>query len=210
MKKQLLLILLSSLLLSGATVLAQSFNDAERLRISNERAAFEAGFKRENSACYQKFLVNNCLDEVKIRRQEAMADLRRQEISINDQERKAKGAEQVQKTEDKASPEKQQDEADRRAQAMRDFDARMAREKQKNADRLKLESNEKSNLDAASAKAKGAQTKEAGRTAKQAAAADELKKYNERMEKAKERQARIAKDKASQTNPSANPLPAPP
>ena len=210
MKKQLLFGLLASLLLSSATVLAQTSNDAERLRISSERAAFEAGFNLEDTACYQKFLVNNCLDEVKIRRRDAMADLRRQEISINDQERKAKGAEQVQKTEDKASPEKQQQEADRRAEAMRDFEARMAREKQKNTDRLKLESNEKSNLETAVARAKGAQNKEAGRTVKQAAAAEELKKYNERLEKAKERQARIAKDKASQANPSANPLPAPP
>ena len=210
MKKQLLFGLLASLLLSSVTVLAQTSNDAERLRINNERAAFEAGFNREDTACYQKFLVNNCLDEVKIRRRDAMADFRRQEISINDQERKAKGAEQVQKTEDKASPEKQQQEADRRAEAMRDFEARMAREKQKNTDRLKLESNEKSNLETAVARAKGAQNKEAGRTVKQAAAAEELKKYNERLEKAKERQARIAKDKASQANPSANPLPAPP
>ena len=210
MKKQLLFGLLASLLLSSATVLAQTSNDVERLRISSERAAFEAGFNLEDSACYQKFLVNNCLDEVKIRRRDAMADLRRQEISINDQERKARGAEQVQKTEDKASPEKQQQEADRRAEAMRDFEARMAREKQKNTDRLKLESNEKSNLETAVARAKGAQNKEAGRTVKQAAAAEELKKYNERLEKAKERQARIAKDKASQANPSANPLPAPP
>ncbi len=210
MKKQLLLVMFPSLLLSGGIVFAQTSNDAERLRITKERAALEAGYNREDAACYQKFLVNNCLDEVKVRRREAMADLRRQEISIDDQERKAKGAEQVQKTEDKASPEKQQAEADRRTEAMRDFDARMARDRQKNADRLKLESNEKPSLDAAAAKAKGAQDKQAGRTAKQAAAAEELKKYNERLEKAKERQARIAKDKASQANPPASPLPAPP
>ncbi|MFN5350324.1 MAG: hypothetical protein ACK5A0_12425 [Polaromonas sp.] len=207
MKKQLLLVLMTSLLLSGGIVFAQTSNDAERLRISKERAALEAGFNREDAACYQKFLVNNCLDEVKIRRQEAFADLRRQEMSIDDQERKAKGAEQLQKTEDKTSPEKQQEEADRRAQALRDSDARMERERQKNADRLKLESNEKSNLETAAAKAKGAQNKQVGRTAKQAAAAEEVKKYNERLEKAKERQARIAKDRASQSSPSAGPLP---
>jgi len=210
MKKQLLLILMSSLSLFGAVVFAQTSNDAERLRISKERAVLEAGFNREDAACYQKFLVNNCLDEVKVRRQEAFTDLRRQEISIDDQERKAKGAEQLQKTDDKASLEKQQAEADRRAQAMRDSDARMERERQKNADRLKLESNEKSNLETAAAKAKDAQNKQAGRTAKQAAAAEEVKKYNERLEKAKERQARIAKDRASQSSPSASPLPAPP
>ena len=96
MKKQLLLILMSSLSLFGGVVFAQTSNDAERLRISKERAVLEAGFHREDVACYQKFMVNNCLDEVKIRRQEALTDLRRQEISIDDQERKAKGAEQLQ------------------------------------------------------------------------------------------------------------------
>ncbi|MBC7647838.1 MAG: hypothetical protein H7197_01765 [Vitreoscilla sp.] len=197
-------------LIVGLSAHAQTTNDAERLRISTSRAELESGFSREDTACYKKFLVNNCLDEVKIRRRDALADLRRQETSINDQERKAKGAEQIQKTEDKASPEKQQEEADRRAEALRDFDARMAREKQKNADRLKLESNEKANLEAAGARSKGAQDKQAGRTAKQAAAAEELKKYNDKMEKAKDRQARIARDKASQTSAPVAPLPAPP
>lgn len=208
MKKQLLLVLMSSLWLSGEVVFAQTFNDTERLRISKQRAVLEAGFNREDADCYQKFLVNNCLDEVKIRRQETFADLRRQEMSIDDQERKAKGAEQLQKTEDKASPEKQQEEAVRRAEAIRDSDARIERERQKNADRLKLESNEKSNLETFAAKAKDAQNKQVGRTAKQAAAAEEVKKYNERLEKAKERQVRIAKDRASQSSPSASPLPA--
>ncbi len=209
MKKQ-LLVLMSSLLLSGGIVVAQTFNDAERLRIAKERAELEAGFNREDAACYKKFLVNRCLDEVKIRRQDAFADLRRQEISIDSQERKARGADQLQSTEDKASPEKQQAEADRRAQAMRDSDARIEREQQKNADRLKMEANEKSNLETAAAKAKGAQNKQASRTGKQATTAEEVKKYNERLEKAKERQARIARDKASQPNPSAAPLPSPP
>lgn len=210
MKKKLLLTMLSSLSLSGVTVLAQTSNDIERLRISAERATLEVGSNSEIAACYQKFMVNNCLEEVKIRRSDAKADLRRQEISINDQERKARGSEQIQKTEDKASSEKQQAEADRRAEAMRDFEARMEREKQKNADRVKLESNEKASLEAAAAKASGAQSKNTGRTAKQAAAAEEVKKYNERLEKAKEREVRITKDKASQATPSAAPLPAPP
>ncbi len=209
MKKQ-LLVLMSSLLLSGGLVVAQTFNDAERLRIGKERAELEAGFNREDAACYKRFLVNNCLDEVKIRRQEALADLRRQEMSIEDQERKAKGADQLQNTEDKASPEKKQAEADRREQALRDSEARIEREQQKNADRLKMEANEKSNLETAAAKAKDAQNKQVSRTTKQAATAEEVKKYNERLEKAKERQARIARDKASQPNPSAAPLPAPP
>lgn len=207
MKKQLLSGLLSGLLLSSLNALAQTSNDAERLRISTERITLEAGFSREDTACYQKFLVNRCLDEVKIRRSEALADLRRQEISINDQERKARGAEQIQKTEDKASTEKQQQEADKRAEALRDFAARTARETEKNAARAAITSNEKANSEAAAARVKGAQDKQAGRNVKQAASAEEVKKYNERLEKARDRQARIARDKASQTKAPASPLP---
>lgn len=199
-------LIISVLLAVSFSVLAQASNDAERLRISTERSALEAGFSREDTACYKRFLVNSCLDEVKIRRREALADLRRQEISINDQERKAKGAQQIQKTEDKASPEKQQEASNKRAQAIKDFDARIARDKEKIADRTKLQSNEKANLESAAARAKGAQDKQADRNAKQAAAADEQKKYNEKLEKAKQREARIAKDKASRTKEPVAPL----
>lgn len=206
MKKLIVPVLLSASL----SVLAQASNDAERLRISTERSTLEAGFTREDTACYKKFLVNNCLDEVKARRRAALADLRRQEITINDQERKARGAQQIQKTEDKASPEKQKEAFDKRAQAVKDFEDRMARDKQKNADRKKLQANEKANRESSAARAKGAQDQQASRTAKEAGAAEELKKYNEKLEKAKQREARIAKDKASRTREPVAPLPVAP
>ena len=201
--------LLFGVLLACLSAQAQSTNDAERLRISQQRAALETGFEREDTACYKKFLVTNCLNEVNIRRRDALADLRRQEISINDEERKARGAEQVQKTEDKASLENQQQEADQRAEAVKRSESRIANDQQKNADRVKAESSEKANAEAAAAKLKSSQGKEVGRTAKQGAAAEEVKKYNERLDKAKDRRERLARDKASQTKPPANPLPSP-
>ncbi len=188
---------------------AQTSSDAERLRISAERTKLEAAFALEDTACYKRFLVNSCLDEVKVRRRDALADLRRQEIVLNDEARKAKAAEQLQKTEEKSAPEKLQQEADKRAQAARDFEERMARDKQKITDREALQAGEKTKSDAAAARVKSNQGKEAGRTAKQTAAAEELKKYNERQEQAKERQARYARDKASQAKAPAKPLPAP-
>ena len=188
---------------------AQMTADAERLRIGTERARLEARFKREDTACYKKFLVNNCLDEVKVLRREALADLRRQEISLDDQERKIKGAAQIQKTEDKASPEKQQQDADRRAEALKEYEGRLEREKQKNAGRATAQSNEKANADAAAGRVKSSQDKAGARASKQAATVEEVKKYNERQEKAKERQARYAKDQASQTKPGSKPLPTP-
>ena len=201
--------IVSALFFACFEAMAQTSSDAERLRISTERAKLEAAFTLEDSACYKRFLVNNCLDEVKVRRRDALADLRRQEIVLNDEARKARAAEQLQKTEEKSASEKLQQEADKRAQAVKDFDERMARDKQKTADREALQAGEKARSDAAASRVKGNQDKEAGRTAKQAAAAEELKKYNERQAQAKERQAKSARDKASQAKAPANPLPAP-
>ena len=197
------------LVLASFAAQAQSNSDKERLRISTERARLEAAFTLEDAACYKRFLVNNCLDEVKVRRRDALANFRRQDIVLNDEARKAKAAEQIQKTEDKSAPEKLQQDTDKRAQAVKDFDDRMARDKQKIADRDALQAGEKSKSDAAAGRMKGNQDKEAGRTAKQALAAEELRKYNDRQEQARQRQARYAKDKASQAKAPAKPLPAP-
>ena len=182
--------------------------DTERARITTERAKLEAGFNVENAACYKKFLVNNCLDEVKLRRRDALADLRRQEIALNALDRRAKGAEQVKKTEEKSSPEKRQQDAEKRAAALQDIQARMDREKQKNADRAVAQSSEQSNSEALAKRVKGNQDKAVVRSGKQAAAAEEVKKFNERQENAKERQARRDRDKLNQTKP-ANSLPVP-
>ena len=216
--------LLASMLLTFAALIAQAqpapggdepvrqgqpTPDLERARIVLERSRLEAGFAAEDAVCYRKFLVNRCLDEVKIRRVEALADLRRQELSLNEQERKARAAAQILKTEEKSSPDKQQEAAEKRAEAQKDFDARLVRERQKNADRGVLISNEKSNVDAAAARANGHQEKAGARSSREAASAEEVKKFNERLEKARERQARHDREQASQTKPPASSLPLP-
>ena len=190
-------------------VQAQTNSGAESLRISTERSRLEAAFAVENTACYKRFLVNNCLDEVNARRRNALADLRRQEIVLNDEARKSKAGEQLRKIEAKSAPEKVQQEAEKRAQALKDIGDRTVRDKQKIADREVLQAGEKAKSDAAAGRIKGNQDKYAGRTAKQAAAAEELRKYNERQAQAKDRQARYARDKASQAKAPAKPLPVP-
>lgn len=199
----------SALLLASCYGHAQTSSDAERLRISAERSKLEAAGALEDTACYQRFLVNSCLEEVKVRRRDALADLRRQEIVLNDEARKAKAAEKLQKIQDKLAPEKLQQEADKRAQDVKDYADRMARDTQKTADREALQAGEKAKSEATSARLKSHQDKESARIAKQAAAADEVKKYNQRQEQAKERQARYARDQASPAKAAAKPLPAP-
>ncbi len=205
MKKLITLVLLTASVIAHA----QPPNDAERLRIASARADLEAGFARESAACYKNFLVNNCLDEVTRKRRAAMADLTRQEITMNKQDRDIKAAEQLRKTKEKTSPENQRQAVDKRSKARTDFDARLARDREKNAAQSTAKANEKSSFNAAESRMKGAQEKQASRIAKQAASAEELKKYNQRLAKAEERQLRVANDKAGQTKPLAQPLPVP-
>ena len=205
MKKWLVL----TLLMACFGVNAQTSSDAERSRISADRSSLEAAFALEETACYKRFWVNNCLEDVKVRRRDVMADLRRQEIVLNADARKAKAAEQLQKIEDKSSPEKLQQEAEKQAQAVKDFEDRTARNKQEYVDRELLKAGEKANSEATAGRIKVNQDKAAARSAKQSAEANERRKYNERQEQAKDRQARYAREKASQTKAPAQPLPAP-
>ena len=185
------------------------YEGAERLRISTERSRLEAAQAIDETACYKRFWVNDCLQEVKERSRDALADLRRQEIVLNDEVRKAKAAEQLQKIEDKSAIEKLQFEADQRAKAVRDFEERMARDKQKTADREALQSGEKANKDAATDRVNKSKEKARARIAKQAAEDEARKKYNERLKQSSDRRARSLKDKADQSKTPARPLPVP-
>ena len=220
MRKPILFLLLSSCLMavkaqpvetsSQPAVASAATPERERDRIAGERARLETAYAAENAQCYRQFMVNNCLDEVKVRRREVMADLRRQEISLNEQDRRAKAAEQLQKTEEKVSPASQQAEADRRAAAVRDFESRLDREKQGKLDRQGKQSGEKAKVDASTRRITDAQNKAAARAGRQAAAAEEARKFNARQAKAKERQDRNERDTLSRSKPGASALSVPP
>lgn len=76
---------------------------AERVRIQSERRQLQSHFARDEAACYQRFAVNDCLIALRAKRREALSDLRRQEVSLNDVERKSRGAAQVQRVQDKVA-----------------------------------------------------------------------------------------------------------
>lgn len=183
--------------------------EAERARISAERTKAEAGFLVEDAACYKKFAVNSCLGKVNARRRAMIADLRRQEIFLNDEERRIKGAEQIRKTEEKASPEKQQEASDRRAKGLEDHQSRLDREKSQQQDRATAQSGEKAAREATAQRPKANQEKARARTDKQAGAAEEAKKFNERQKEAQERRVQHDADQLKLAKPPAKSLPLP-
>jgi colicin import membrane protein len=183
--------------------------ETERARISAERARLEAGFLTEDVVCYKKFAVNYCLGKVNSRRREALADLRRQEISLNDEERRIKGAEQLRRTEEKSSPERQQEAASSRAKALEDAQSRLERDKNKQQERAAAPSKAKANSNASAAKIRSNQQKAQARSDKQAAAAEEAKIFNDRQKESQARRAQHESEKLKQTKPPAKSLPLP-
>ncbi|MBH2009318.1 MAG: hypothetical protein I8H71_06430 [Xanthomonadaceae bacterium] len=183
--------------------------DAQRAAISAERSRLEAGFLTEDAACYKKFAVNSCLGQVNTRRREAMADLRRQEILLNDEERKLKGAQQIRKTEEKSSPEKLQQEAERRSKAVEDYQGRLTREKDKQQERGVAAANEAAAREANTAKLRAHQKKIQARSEQQAGTVEKAKEFDARQAEALERRAKHEADQLKRVKPPAKPLPLP-
>ncbi len=65
----------------------------ERARISAQRERELARYALEEQACATKFLTNDCVAGVKKRQRDTLAELQRQDIALNDAERRRKAAE---------------------------------------------------------------------------------------------------------------------
>lgn len=183
--------------------------DAQRAAISAERVRLEAGFASEDAVCHDRFAVNNCLDKVNINRRQAMAELRRQEMLLNDEERKNRGKAQIRKIEEKSLPEKQQEAAERRAKATEDYQLRLEREKKQQPDRTAASLSQKTARDVHTKKLMDHQKKVQARVQRQTPAAEEAKKFNDRKNEAEAHKAQHKADELKRTSPPAKSLPLP-
>jgi hypothetical protein len=183
--------------------------DAQRSAIAAERGRLEAGFLSEDAACYKKFAVNNCLENVNARRRAIMADLRRQEILLNDEQRKSKAEQQMRKTQEKSSPESMQQDSDRRTKAVEGFRSRQGRDQENAQRRNAAVANEAAARDANAARLENHEKKNQARAEKQANAVEEAKKFKERQAQAQQRQAQHEADRANRLKPASRPLPLP-
>lgn len=86
---------------------------AERARIAAERGRIAERVTAEQRACHQRFAVNDCLKASRATERAELDVLRRQEIALNDSERKRKAAEQLDKLDEK----RQTQETDRATRA---------------------------------------------------------------------------------------------
>lgn len=182
---------------------------AERRRIDTARADIERAFAAARAACYRVFFVNSCLDDADEQRRSGLSGLRRQEILLNDQDRKEKAAAQLRKLQEKARPESLPRDADagatptRRDQAIRSTEPKppTAREA---SPRPPPESGRSAD------RAKISRDKADARAAKSASEASQTQEFVERQNQAQERRKEHEQSQRNRTKPAARPLPAPP
>ncbi len=106
---------------------------AERDRINQERQRASAEHNAANVNCYQKFQVTDCLSQARSKHNAMQSDLKRQEISLNDLQRKRRGAEQLRKVEEKTSPDRLEEIAQRRGKALASDAQRQQRQTERGA-----------------------------------------------------------------------------
>ena len=185
-------------------------NALERSKIAAERARLEAGFQAEEAACKSRFAVNACLQEIRPRRNAAMADLRRQDLLINEADRKARAADQIQKTEDKSSLERQQQRAEQEKKAQQEAERRSERHDQRGQSQAKSAAEASANVDAAQTRQKNSQSKAEEAKIRHEQAASHVLDAKVRSEKAAQNQAERDKRLKEKSNSTRKPLPAPP
>ena len=184
-------------------------NSLERSKIAAERARLEAGFLAEETVCKSRFAVNACLQEIRSRRNEAMADLRRQDLLINESDRKARAADQIQKTEEKSNLERQQQRAEQEKKAQQETERRSESNNQRGQSQAKSAADASANVVAAQTRQKNSQSKAGEAKTRDEQAAANVQNAKVRAEKAAQNQAERDKRLKDKTNSPRKPLPAP-
>lgn len=211
--KQLLLCI--ALLAGGASAWAQTTAvagnidpDAERARLTRERAEIDARAKTEQTACYQRFAVEDCLQESRRKRRTAEDSIKRQEADLNDIERKRRAAAQLERL-DKAPPRAQDDPAaqEKARQSQQGREQRAADHADSRADAAaKAESNRRALED----KQRNHAEQQAKAARLQADAPTERARFERKQEQAAKHRADRERQNAERTKPRSAPLPTPP
>lgn len=74
----------------------------ERLHIERVRTQLLAEAELANAACYQKFAVFDCQRNIRVKNRRVLDELRRQELRLNDLERRAKANNALDKIKNKS------------------------------------------------------------------------------------------------------------
>ena len=185
----------------------------ELTELKQEKLSVESKFKTLEAACYKKFAVSNCLQEVKTEKLRALGDIKRRELVINDAKRQLK-ADKINKKSKKlvekvdvpasvsdasksAKSDKPRRSDNNRAARVPKDQSKLSEQRTLAAQQRVLESNKKQ---AAS------QQKAKLRAKKLTEAEEQAAKFNKKLLEAEAHKNAVEKAKAEKTKPKSAPL----
>ena len=185
----------------------------ELAELKQEKLSVESKFKTLEAACYKKFAVSNCLQEVKTEKLRALGDIKRRELAINDAKRQLKADEINKKSKklvekedipalvsDAAKSEKPSRSDNNRAAPVPKDQGKLSEQRALAAQQRVLESNKKQ---AAS------QQKAKLRAKKLSEAEEQAARFNKKLLEAEAHKNAVEKAKAEKSKPKSAPLPIP-
>jgi colicin import membrane protein len=188
----------------------------ELAEVKQERVSIESKFKILEAACYKKFAVSDCLQDLKSERLLALGDIRRRELAINGQKRQLK-ADAVYKKSKKLvekeeipvsvpnSPKSTKSEKSNRSESIRAVPA--PKDQTKLTDQRHLAAQQRaSDL---SKKQAASQQKALSRAKKLSQAEEQTAKFNKKLLEAEARKRAVEKRDAEKTKSKSAPLPIP-
>ncbi|MBU1357504.1 MAG: hypothetical protein KKC85_21185 [Gammaproteobacteria bacterium] len=212
-----LLLALSALTSWAQTAPGVKDVDAERDRLSRERQRIDERFEAEKTSCYQKFAVQDCLEDARKRRRTESDLISRQQAAINDAERKRRGAAALERLEEKKADAPRPDAArptDRasspRPPSPDTSEGRERRAAEQAAERARQASEAAEKRREFEAKQRAAAEERASAARRRAEAPIERERYEDKQEKAEAHRADIERRNAQNTKPRSAPLPTPP
>ncbi len=190
---------------------ADSRLTSELAELKQEKLSIESKFKTLEAACYKKFAVSNCLQDVKTEKLRALGDIKRRELAINDAKRQLKADEINKKSKklvekvdvpasvsDAEKSEKPRRTDNKRAEPVPKNQSRLSEQRALAAQQRVLESNKKQ---AAS------QEKAKLRAKKLTEAQEQTAKFNKKILEAEAHKNAVEKAKTEKTKPKSAPLP---
>jgi len=199
--------LLGSALAQPEVDTGQLERNAERARITAERQRIEATFKANEAICFRKFFANACRDKLLPPYRAALADLRRQEVLMNEVERKISAADQLLKNEERLSLQREK-QAEQEIKVQQDADNLIERAKQKAITQGNAAEQAAGNKADRDAKLDSNQSKAVEMEAKRAQAAANVEAMRKRQEQAAQRRAEREQRLRDEGPPTGKSLPA--
>jgi len=174
--------------------------NAQRVRATQMRDTAEKNFVVEQQSCYEKFLVNSCLDDAKKRRTAALIEARNVDIPARDFQREAKRAEVDAKeaTRDADAPRRAAQEAEQAASFRAEESAKAVERERKSAEKARQVAAGRQNAAQESVKAaqrdkKIAEKNRQAAEGRQKTAADQARQQEQQAQRAKRDAERAAK-----------------